>query len=83
MKLSTDNYKGVRDFYPQDYRVLEYIFSKWKKVLTKYGYEQYDASPLEYSEIYRQKSGIEMGTIAALNIANIFVYCLEKHFLYI
>jgi histidyl-tRNA synthetase len=60
MKLSTDNYKGVRDFYPQDYRVLEYIFTKWKKVLTKYGYEQYDASPLEYSEIYRQKSGEEI-----------------------
>lgn len=60
MKLSTDNYKGVRDFYPQDYRILEYIFAKWKKVLQKYGYEQYDASPLEYSEIYKQKSGDEI-----------------------
>ncbi len=60
MKLSTDNYKGVRDFYPQDYRVLEYIFTTWKKVLQKYGYEQYDASPLEYSEIYKQKSGEEI-----------------------
>jgi histidyl-tRNA synthetase len=60
MKLSTDNYKGVRDFYPQDYRVLEYIFSKWKSVLSKYGYEQYDASPLEYAEIYKQKSGEEI-----------------------
>jgi histidyl-tRNA synthetase len=60
MKLSTDNYKGVRDFYPEDYRVLEYIFNTWKSVLTKYGYEQYDASPLEYSEIYKQKSGEEI-----------------------
>ncbi len=60
MKLSTDNYKGVRDFYPEDYRVLEYIFNTWKGVLKKYGYEQYDASPLEYSEIYRQKSGEEI-----------------------
>lgn len=60
MKLSTDNYKGVRDFYPQDQRVLEYIFSKWKSVLSKYGYEQYSASPLEYAEIYRQKSGEEI-----------------------
>ncbi len=60
MKLSTDNYKGVRDFYPQDHRVLEYIFTKWKTVLKKYGYEQYDASPLEYAEIYKQKSGEEI-----------------------
>ncbi len=60
MKLSTDNYKGVRDFYPSDYRVLEYIFDTWKKVLKKYGYEQYDASPLEYAEIYKQKSGEEI-----------------------
>lgn len=60
MKLSTDNYKGVRDFYPQDHKVLEYIFNTWKSVLLKYGYEQYDASPLEYAEIYRQKSGEEI-----------------------
>lgn len=60
MKLSTDNYKGVRDFYPEDYRVLEFIFTTWKSVLKKYGYEQYDASPLEYAEIYKQKSGEEI-----------------------
>lgn len=60
MKLSTDNYKGVRDFYPEDYKILEYIFNTWKSVLIKYGYEQYDASPLEYSEIYKQKSGEEI-----------------------
>lgn len=60
MKLSTDNYKGVRDFYPVDYKVLEYIFTTWKKVLHRYGFEQYDASPLEYSEIYKQKSGEEI-----------------------
>lgn len=60
MKLSTDSYKGVRDFYPEDYKVLQYIFSKWKSVLFQYGYEQYDASPLEYAEIYKQKSGEEI-----------------------
>jgi histidyl-tRNA synthetase len=60
MKLSTDNYKGVRDFYPEDYNTLEYIFNTWKHVLHTYGYEQYDASPLEYAEIYKQKSGEEI-----------------------
>lgn len=60
MKLSTDNYKGVRDFYPNDYKILEYITTTWKEVLHSYGYEQYDASPLEYAEIYKQKSGEEI-----------------------
>ncbi len=60
MKLSTDNYKGVRDFYPEDYKILEYIFGIWESTLLKYGYEQYDASPIEYAEIYKQKSGEEI-----------------------
>lgn len=60
MKLSTDNYKGVRDFYPEDFKIQEYIFTIWKDVMRSFGYEQYDASILEGSEIYKQKSGEEI-----------------------
>jgi predicted GIY-YIG superfamily endonuclease len=35
------------------------------------------------TEIYKQKSGVAMGTICAPNIANIYVYCLERKFLHI
>lgn len=62
MKLSTDNYKGVRDFYPEDFKIQEYIFTIWKDVMRSFGYEQYDASILEDTNIYRAKSGEEIVT---------------------
>ena len=59
-KLSTDAYKGVRDFFPTDMAVQNYIFGIWKKTAESYGYEQYDASVLEPAELYRAKSGEEI-----------------------
>jgi histidyl-tRNA synthetase len=59
-KLSTEPYKGVRDFYPEDKFVENYIFAVWQKTVERFGYEEYDASPLEHTEIYTEKSGEEI-----------------------
>jgi len=59
-KLSTESYKGVRDFYPEDFAILEYIFASWRKTLKGFGYEEYNASVLEPAELYRAKSGEEI-----------------------
>jgi len=59
-KLSTESYKGVRDFYPEDKFVQEYIFSKMRKVAESFGYEKYDASILEPTDLYRAKTGEEI-----------------------
>jgi histidyl-tRNA synthetase len=59
-KLSTESYKGVRDFYPEDMFVQNYIFGIFKKVCESYGYNQYDASVLEPADLYRAKSGEEI-----------------------
>ncbi len=59
-KLSTESYKGVRDFYPEDKFVQEYIFGKMRKVVEAFGYEKYDASILEPTDLYRAKSGEEL-----------------------
>lgn len=59
-KLSTEPYKGVQDFYPEDMRVEKYIFSVWRKMAEKFGYEEYSASPLEPTELYTEKSGDEI-----------------------
>lgn len=59
-KLPTDPYKGVRDFYPEDMAVQNYIFSTWKKAVEKFGYQEYSASVLEPAELYRAKSGEEI-----------------------
>lgn len=59
-KLDTSPYKGVRDFYPQDQFIENYIFSVWRKTAKSFGYEEYGASILEPTEIYTEKSGEEI-----------------------
>lgn len=53
--LSTDPYKGTRDFYPEDMAVQRYIFETWSHTAESYGYERYDASVLEPAELYKSK----------------------------
>jgi len=54
-KLSTDPYKGVRDFYPEDQAFLHYFISTCRAVVEKVGYVEYGASILEPSELYKAK----------------------------
>ena len=58
--LSTDPYKGVRDFYPADWARLEAIFSCIRETLELWGYEEYNASPLERAELYEAKTSEEI-----------------------
>ena len=53
--LSTDSYKGVRDFYPEDMAIQRYIFDTWSKTAESFGFERYDASVLEPSDLYKAK----------------------------
>jgi histidyl-tRNA synthetase len=57
---SIEPYKGTRDFYPADMAVQQYIFDTWSSVAESFGFERYDASVLEPSELYRQKSSEEI-----------------------
>jgi len=59
-KLSTDAYKGVRDFFPAEMAVEKKIFDIWRNVAEKYGYEEYSASVLEPAELYLAKTGEEI-----------------------
>ena len=59
-KLSSDPYKGTRDFYPEDMWRREYIFATWRKVVRRYGYQAYDTPLLEPLEVYAAKSGDEL-----------------------
>jgi len=51
--------KGFRDFYPEDKRIQNWIFSIWKKVAEEYGYEEIEGPILEETKIY-SKSGQEI-----------------------
>jgi len=60
MSLSTQPYKGARDFYPEDKRVQKYMFAKMREVAERFGYEEYDAPILEPVELYLAKSSQEI-----------------------
>lgn len=60
MSLSTQPYKGTRDFYPEEKRLQDYMFTVMRTAVKKYGYEEYDAPILEPLELYKAKSGQEI-----------------------
>ncbi|MEX1995427.1 MAG: ATP phosphoribosyltransferase regulatory subunit, partial [Candidatus Saccharimonadales bacterium] len=60
MSLSTQSYKGARDFYPEDKRLQKYIFGKLREVVEGFGYQEYDAPILEPLDIYLAKTGEEI-----------------------
>lgn len=60
MALSTQPYKGARDFYPEDKRLQKYLFTTMRRVVERFGYEEYDAPILESLELYKAKSGEEI-----------------------
>ncbi|MBI2499232.1 histidine--tRNA ligase [Candidatus Woesearchaeota archaeon] len=51
--------EGFRDFYPEDKRIQNWIFGKWRKIAEKYGYSEIDGPILEPIELYN-KSGEEI-----------------------
>ncbi|MDB4992547.1 MAG: hisS [Parcubacteria group bacterium] len=58
--LSTEPYKGVRDFYPEDWAKMNYAFDIMRTVLRRRGFEEYAASPLERAELYESKTSEEI-----------------------
>lgn len=58
--LSTQPYKGTRDFFPQDMRFRRWMFGKLRQVAELYGYEEYDGPMLEPFELYAAKTGEEI-----------------------
>lgn len=58
--ISKEPYKGVRDFFPEDYAFLKYLYRTCAKVAENYGYTEYGASPLEPSELFAAKTGDEI-----------------------
>jgi histidyl-tRNA synthetase len=60
MKLSTQTYKGTRDFYPEDMRVRKWMFDKWRKACESFGYEEYDGPILEPLELFASKTSDEI-----------------------
>ena len=58
--LGTEPYKGVHDYYPEDWAVVSSIFDTMRDTLCSYGFQEYQASPLERAELYESKTSEEI-----------------------
>lgn len=67
--LGTEPYRGSRDWYPEDTRLRDYIFSNWRRAARSYGYETYDTPLLEPTDIYA-KSGQELAEEQAYRLTD-------------
>lgn len=53
--------KGTSDWLPDEYQIRKYIFDTWRKVCENFGYKEYLTPMVEYADLYRAKSGEDIG----------------------
>ena len=68
--LSTQPYKGTRDFYPEDMRLRNWFFGKIRKTLENAAFDEYNGPMLESLELYAAKSGEEIANKQTYNFVD-------------
>ena len=58
--LSTQPYKGTRDFYPEDMKLRNWFFGKIRAALELAAFDEYNGPMLESLDLYAAKSGQEI-----------------------
>ena len=48
---------GMRDFYPDDMRLQNWLFDRWRDVSLRFGFQEYEGPIFEFLEMYETKSG--------------------------
>ena len=66
-KLSTQPYKGTRDFYPQEMRLRNWFFGVIREVLERSAFDEYNGPMLESLDLYAAKSGDEIANKQTYN----------------
>ena len=52
--------KGMRDFYPEEFKLREWLFNKFRGAALKSGFQFYDCPLIESEELYIRKAGEEI-----------------------
>ncbi len=60
-KLSNQELKGTADWLPEEFLLRKYIFDTWRQVCLRYGFEEYLTPLFESADVYRAKSGEDIG----------------------
>ena len=50
----------MRDFYPEQMRIQNWLFSCWRESAARYGFDEYNSSVVEQEELFVLKSGEEI-----------------------
>ena len=69
-KLSTQPYKGTRDFYPREMRMRNWFFGVIRHVLERSAFEEYNGPMLESLALYAAKSGEELANEQTYNFTD-------------
>ena len=69
-KISTQPYKGTRDFYPEDMKLRNWFFGVIRESLEKAAFEEYNAPMLESLDLYIAKSGEELAKEQTYNFTD-------------
>ncbi|MBQ2757575.1 MAG: histidine--tRNA ligase [Clostridia bacterium] len=70
IKLSTQPYKGTRDFYPREMKLRNWFFGKIRKSLETACFDEYDGPMLESLDLYAAKSGEELAKEQTYNFCD-------------
>jgi histidyl-tRNA synthetase len=52
--------RGARDFYPEDFRLREWLFEHFRAVARRFAFEGVDAPVVEHAELFTRKAGEEI-----------------------
>ncbi|MEC7987446.1 MAG: histidine--tRNA ligase [Myxococcota bacterium] len=55
--ISTKPVKGMRDVFPADMRIRNWLFQHWRTVAKSFGFEEYDSAIVESEALYIRKAG--------------------------
>jgi histidyl-tRNA synthetase len=61
MTISNNPQRGTKDWLPDEFRIRKHIFDTWRSVCTSFGYKEYLTPLFEAAELYRAKSGGDVG----------------------
>ena len=70
MQIPNTPPKGTSDWFPEEFKVRKHIFDTWRRVCVSYGFEEYLGPLVESIDIWKAKSGEDVGGSELTQITN-------------
>ena len=70
MQIANTPPKWTSDWFPDEFKVRKHIFDTWRRVCVSYGFEEYLGPLVESTDIWKAKSGEDVGWSELTQITN-------------